>query len=181
MITTSFQLLTPPIYQIGKSIIAANIELDAPKHIFLMLFMLIDMKNRNSFFRPYYDILPQKLDNMPIFWTPVELSYLEGSYLREQIDERNMAIESDFNTICKIRPDFSEVATIHEFKWARMCVCSRNFGLVINGLQTAALGVILHQDYPSLYIVAIIIIIIIYPLTLLSPLEPVCCYIYLYT
>eukprot|EP01035_Chromulina_nebulosa_P030166 gene30166-40063_t len=48
---------------IGKSIIAANIELDAPKHIFLMLFMLIDMKNRNSFFRPYYDILPQRLDN----------------------------------------------------------------------------------------------------------------------
>eukprot|EP01036_Dinobryon_divergens_P024547 gene24547-33010_t len=124
---------------IGKSIIAANIELDAPKHIFLMLFMLIDMKNRNSFFRPYYDILPQRLDNMPIFWTPTELNYLEGSYLREQIDERNMAIESDYSTICKIRPDFSEIATIHEFKWARMCVCSRNFGLVINGLQTAAL------------------------------------------
>eukprot|EP01035_Chromulina_nebulosa_P036326 gene36326-48928_t len=78
---------------------------------------------------------------MPIFWTPTELNYLEGSYLREQIDERNMAIESDYSTICKIRPDFSEIATIHEFKWARMCVCSRNFGLVINGLQTAALGI----------------------------------------
>ena len=23
--------------------------------------------------------------------------------------------------------------------WARMCVCSRNFGLVINGIRTAAL------------------------------------------
>lgn len=26
-----------------------------------------------------------------------------------------------------------------EFMWARMCVCSRNFGLVINGIRTAAL------------------------------------------
>lgn len=104
-----------------------------------MLFMLIDMKNRSSFFKPYYDILPQKLNNMPIFWTPEELKYLEGSYLREQIDERNAAIEADYNTICKVRPDFADIATIHEFKWARMCVCSRNFGLVINGVQTAAL------------------------------------------
>jgi len=124
---------------IGKAIIASNIDLDAPKHIFLMLYMLVDMKNTNSFFKPYYDILPQKLDNMPIFWTQEELKYLEGSYLREQIDERNSAIEADYKAICKICPEFVDFATLHEFKWARMCVCSRNFGLVINGTQTAAL------------------------------------------
>ena len=54
---------------VGRAIIAANIDLDAPKHIFLMLFMLIDRKKKDSFFKPYYDILPATLHNMPVFWT----------------------------------------------------------------------------------------------------------------
>jgi histone-lysine N-methyltransferase SETD3 len=124
---------------VGQAIIEANLDLDAPKHIFLMLFMLIDMKNPNSFFKPYYDILPPTLSNMPIFWNSQELGYLQGSYLLEQIDERNRAIEADYRSICDVVPTFRSICSLDEFKWARMCVCSRNFGLVIHGLQTAAL------------------------------------------
>ena len=118
---------------------SSNIELDAPKHIFLMVFMLLDMKNPASFFRPYYDILPPTLSNMPIFWKSHELAYLEGSFLLTQIEERKEAIEADYHAICNIAPEFGRLATLDEFKWARMCVCSRNFGLIINGLRTAAL------------------------------------------
>jgi histone-lysine N-methyltransferase SETD3 len=125
--------------QIGQVIIKSRIELDAPKHIFLMIFMLVDRKNPNSFFKPYYDILPPTLNNMPIFWEPAELKYLTGSYLLEQIDERNVAIEADYLAICGVAPEFRQICTLQEFKWARMCVCSRNFGLTINGIQTAAM------------------------------------------
>ncbi len=124
---------------IGRAILTSNIELDAPKHIFLMIFMLIDRKNPKSFFKPYYDVLPPTLSNMPIFWTAEELKYLEGSYVLHQIHERNEAIETDYNAICDIAPHFSSIATLTEFKWARMCVCSRNFGLIVNGIRTAAL------------------------------------------
>jgi len=79
------------------------------------------------------------LHNMPIFWKPHELQYLEGSYLLEQIEERNQAIESDYDAICSVYAPFRSICTLDEFKWARMCVCSRNFGLVVNGIQTAAL------------------------------------------
>lgn len=158
--------------------LASNLPLDAPKHIFLMLFMLTDRRDPTSFFKvralrvlnvlvgrgvgwtwlydvrggptnhqhhrhlhppthththnpippdadshtppqptttahpptlitrnviaqttthppllpyypqPYYDILPRTLANMPIFWSPVELGYLQGSYLLTQIEER---------------------------------------------------------------------------------------------
>jgi histone-lysine N-methyltransferase SETD3 len=126
--------------EIGRVILASNVELDAPKHIFLMIFMLVDRKNPKSFFKPYYDILPATLSNMPIFWTKEELAFLQGSYLLEQISERNAAIEADYESICNIYPAFhTSIATLQEFKWARMCVCSRNFGLVVNGVQTAAL------------------------------------------
>eukprot|EP01031_Cornospumella_fuschlensis_P026807 gene26807-32388_t len=124
---------------VGRAIIRANLDLDAPKHIFLMVFMLIDRKDPNSFFKPYYDILPETLSNMPIFWSAEELQYLKGSYLLNQIEERNAVIEADYEAICSVVPHFRSFSTLQEFKWARMCVCSRNFGLSINGLQTAAL------------------------------------------
>lgn len=124
---------------IGQKILQSNISLDAPKHIFLMLFMLIDRQNPTSFFKPYYDILPSTLHNMPIFWTEEELGYLQGSYLLTQIDERKLAIDHDYQNICRIAPEFADVCTVEEFAWARMCVCSRNFGLIVHGLRTAAL------------------------------------------
>lgn len=76
---------------------------------------------------------------MPIFWTDEELKYLEGSYMLQQIEERALAIESDYAAICHIVPEFRSLVTIEDFRWARMCVCSRNFGLMINGIRTAAL------------------------------------------
>ena len=78
---------------VGRAVLTADLELDAPKHVFLMLFMLIDRKQPGSHFKPYYDILPPTLSNMPIFWNKEELALLEGSYLLTQIDERNAAIE----------------------------------------------------------------------------------------
>jgi protein-histidine N-methyltransferase len=104
-----------------------------------MVFMLLDRKDPSSFFAPYYDILPPTLNNMPIFWNEAELKNLEGSYLLDQIDERNAAISADYSAICNVVPQFHMVATLDEFKWARMCVCSRNFGLIVNGVRTAAL------------------------------------------
>lgn len=97
---------------IGKAIISSNIELDAPKHIFLMVYMLIDMKNPNSFFKPYYDILPTNLCNMPIFWTNEELALLEGSYMLQQIEERKKAIENDYTLIKSVYPNLVELCDL---------------------------------------------------------------------
>ena len=104
-----------------------------------MLFMLIDRKDPDSFFKPYYDILPPTLHNMPIFWSTDELAWLRGSYLLSQIDERNVAIARDYQKICDLVPSFVGICNLEEFKWARMCVCSRNFGMIINDVRTAAL------------------------------------------
>ena len=124
---------------VGQAILSSGVELDAPKHIFLMLFMLLDRKKPDSFFKPYYDILPPTLSNMPIFWSEEEIDLLKGSYVQIQVSDRRLAIESDYNTICEIAPLFRSQVTLEEFGWARMCVCSRNFGIHVNGLRTAAL------------------------------------------
>ena len=125
---------------IGQAILRSDLDLDAPKHIFLMVYLLWDRKvnGDKSFFSPYYDILPPTLRNMPIFWNAEELEYLKGSYLLQQIEDRNEAIAEDYHAICQIAP-LAQICTLNEFKWARMCVCSRNFGLQIDGHRTSAL------------------------------------------
>jgi len=80
---------------------------------------------------------------MPVFWSPQELDCLRGSYLLQQIDDRNEAIADDYYAICQIAP-LAKICTLNEFKWARMCVCSRNFGLQIDGQRTSAL--VPHAD-----------------------------------
>jgi histone-lysine N-methyltransferase SETD3 len=132
--------------EIGQIILRSDLDLDAPKHIFLMIFLLWDLKvNRdNSFFKPYHDILPKTLSNIPVFWNDDELEYLKGSYLLTQISDRIDAITDDYYAICQVAPKLQDIATIEEFKWARMCVCSRNFGLQIDGHRTSAL--VPHAD-----------------------------------
>jgi histone-lysine N-methyltransferase SETD3 len=135
---------------IGQAILRSDLDLDAPKHIYLMVYLLWDRKlnGSRSFFHPYYEILPQTLRNMPIFWTQEELDGLKGSYLLQQIEDRNDAIAEDYHAICQIAP-LAQICTLDEFKWARMCVCSRNFGLQIDGHRTSAL--VPHADMLNHY------------------------------
>jgi hypothetical protein len=147
LITVEMGQATP----LGQKILNSDLDLDAPKHIFLMIYVLWDRKvnGEKSFFHPYYEILPRTLQNMPIFWSPEELNLLEGSYLLEQIADRNDAIREDFNSICRVAPELQQLCTLDEFKWARMCVCSRNFGLQIDGHRTSAL--VPHADMLNHY------------------------------
>eukprot|EP00543_Licmophora_paradoxa_P005589 CAMPEP_0202444688 /NCGR_PEP_ID=MMETSP1360-20130828/3655_1 /ASSEMBLY_ACC=CAM_ASM_000848 /TAXON_ID=515479 /ORGANISM="Licmophora paradoxa, Strain CCMP2313" /LENGTH=398 /DNA_ID=CAMNT_0049060717 /DNA_START=381 /DNA_END=1577 /DNA_ORIENTATION=+ len=81
---------------------------------------------------------------MPVFWSQEELAQLEGSYLLSQIADRNEAIAEDYHSICQVAPELYDLCSLEEFKWARMCVCSRNFGLQIDGHRTSAL--VPHAD-----------------------------------
>jgi len=40
---------------------------------------------------------------MPIFWSEEELSWLKGSYIIQQIQERKAAIRKDYDVICRVR------------------------------------------------------------------------------
>ena len=81
---------------------------------------------------------------MPLFWTEEELAVLKGSHLLVQIADRAEAIREDYESIVGIAPEFAAIATLKEFQWARMIVCSRNFGLLVNGHRTSAL--VPHAD-----------------------------------
>ncbi|EQC27514.1 hypothetical protein SDRG_14714 [Saprolegnia diclina VS20] len=116
-----------------------HLEFGAPKHIFLMMYLLTDMELGNdSFFKPYYDSLPPTLHNLPVFWTDDELRWLQGSHILHQIRDRKATIARDYEAICVVDPAFRRFS-LERFMWARMIVCSRNFGISVHGFKTAAL------------------------------------------
>ena len=50
------------------------------KHIYFANFLLEDMEDEDSFFKPYYDTLPEDINNIPIIWSNKEINRLHGSY-----------------------------------------------------------------------------------------------------
>lgn len=131
---------------IGQKILQSGIDLHAPRHIYLMIYMLWDRKvnGSSSFYHPYYEILPEKFTNVPIFWSDEELKWLQGSFLIEEVKDRIQSIEEDYNDILLVAPELADFATLEEFKWARVCVTSRNFAFQMDDERMSAM--VPHAD-----------------------------------
>jgi len=114
-------------------------ELSAAKHCYLAVYILCTRGDPASHFSPYYALLPSSFPSMPLFWGPEELSWLSGSYLLEQVEDRRRNIQLDYRLITGRVPELGGLFTLDEFLWARMIVASRNFGITVDGLRTDAM------------------------------------------
>ena len=126
-------------------------KLDLPnKNIHkLVLFMLEDMESGESFFQPYYDILPDDLSHFPIFWTEDEFLFLENSHFIDDIISRRKTFYDNYKKLSTL-PGFSY--TFDDYCIIRSLVGSRNFGLNIGGDHVIAmvpLGDMFNHDIPA--------------------------------
>ena len=64
---------------IGAKMEQARLNLLSPKHSFLSSFVLQERRKENTIWEPYLDILPKSLSSFPVFFTPEEKKWLEGS------------------------------------------------------------------------------------------------------
>ena len=124
--------------EIGRIVHESGVHLTVPNHCQVIIYMLTTRAEGNSFFQPYYDILPENFDNFPIFWEDDLLNRLQGSALVQQIQERKANIRGDYDKICKVVPAFKRFS-FKEFMWCRTAVGSRNFGIVVNGVKRTAM------------------------------------------
>lgn len=46
-----------------------------------------------------------------------------------QVEERRASIQDDYERILVVAPELADIASADQFAWARMIVCSRNFGI----------------------------------------------------
>ncbi len=111
----------------------SNIELTL-----IVIYMLVTMK-KNGFFTPYYSILPNNLDNFPIFWPETILKILKGSHILNSIIERKNNYIDDYNVVCRTSELFKKTFTFNDFVTIRTLVGSRNFGININRISRSAM------------------------------------------
>lgn len=122
---------------VGKKILENKLELLSPKHSFLSTFLLQEKKNKDSFWKPYLDILPSDYDSMPIFFSEEDLAWLHGSPFLTQVKDKVSDLKKDYEAIINVAPEFA-TNTFKEFCWARMTAASRIFGIVIGEVKTDA-------------------------------------------
>ena len=108
------------------------------KIIYVMLFILETYKT-DSFYNPYYDILPKNTDNFPIFWKKEDIILMSGSNIINEIIIRQNDIIKDYEKICELIPNFKISHTVRDFIWCRTVVGSRNFGINIDNIHRVAL------------------------------------------
>lgn len=124
---------------VGKILLESEASFKDPQHVFLSVYMLMDRaQGEAAQFKHYYDSLPVAYDEIPMCWSANELQWLEGSPVRAQAKLLKDSIESDYNQILEIAPEFGKAVKrgMQDWKWARLSVCSRCFGIAIDGVET---------------------------------------------
>eukprot|EP01028_Stygiella_incarcerata_P013142 TRINITY_DN81557_c0_g1_i1.p1 TRINITY_DN81557_c0_g1~~TRINITY_DN81557_c0_g1_i1.p1 ORF type:complete len:480 (+),score=150.05 TRINITY_DN81557_c0_g1_i1:137-1441(+) len=108
----------------------------------LALVLLHEDADQNSFWRPYLDNLPRKLDTA-VYFTEEELEMLRGSNLMAVARSRNEQVKRNYEEVFPfLFEEFSalfpkEVYTLENFKWALSTVWKRSF-YVKEGEQTVS-------------------------------------------
>jgi len=127
-------------------------EMELGTHSLISIYMLEQMKSKNStFWQPYIDVIPEKYEDIPIFWNDNEVKELQGDAL-SRYNRRRDTLKNDYDTICDHCPAFSEVASLEEFMWARTAVITRTFGLKVNGQKITSnlpIDFVMHANQPD--------------------------------
>ena len=92
----------------------------------LVLFMLFDMFDHHSFFKPYYNYMPDFVDeNNPIIYSKELIEKYKVTELDSEIDLGKQYLKHSFDSIKQFMP---KSRTIEEFEKIFLLVGSRNFG-----------------------------------------------------
>lgn len=125
---------------IGKLMMEKKLrpQLLSPKHTFLGTYIMQEKrKPEASFYKEYLNILPKDITEFPVFFKDEEMSWLDGSWLKDKITDKRREIKQDYDLCCNEVPEFAQFP-LQEYTEVRMIVASRIFGITVNGTKTDA-------------------------------------------
>jgi len=115
----------------------------------LMVWLINELANKESFWAPYLSTLPTDFSSFPIFWSEEDLAELQASSLRETIVSSKKLLEQTFARLSKnliqANPTlFPNGLTYEQYIWAYCVVSSRawTFG---NNFVLVPLGDLLNH------------------------------------
>jgi hypothetical protein len=127
-------------------------EMELGTHSLISIYMLEEMKNKEStYWQPYIDVIPERYEDIPIFWSDAEVKELQGDAL-SRYQRRRETLKNDYDQIVDHCPGFKDTATLEEFMWARTAVITRCFGIKVNGQKITSnlpIDFVMHANQPD--------------------------------
>jgi len=127
-------------------------QMELGTHSLISIYMLEEMKTKEStFWQPYIDVIPERYEDIPIFWSDAEVNELQGDALK-RYQRRRDTLKNDYDNVCDKCPGFKDTATLEEFMWARTAVITRCFGIKVNGVKITSnlpIDFVMHANQPD--------------------------------
>ena len=115
-----------------RKLIRNNVSFISPAHVYISIYIVETFDDPTHFFYPYYQILPEHLNNVPLFWSDAERDELRGSHFLKLINNKITKLQNEYNKIIETVPYFKNLANFAKYKYIRLLVASRNFTIKIN-------------------------------------------------
>jgi len=97
----------------------------SPAVCYFTMFLLSEKSNKDSFYKPYVDILPDDYFNIGLFFDEYETHWLRGSTLFEEVRGKKEEMKKFFNLV---KDEFN--CSFEDFCWAYSNANSKNFNYV---------------------------------------------------
>ena len=130
-------IITPQLgesTEIGKKIINTSVKVYWDYLVFITVFLMTEMHNPNSKWKPYMDVYPRIGTIFPIFYNDHEKSLLKGTPMLDQIDSEYRILSEEYKRLVQAIPEFSEF-TEEEYIRNKVIVVSRIFCVKMNGVR----------------------------------------------
>jgi len=119
--------------EIGKLVLKSGVKVNWDYLVYITIFLIDEMKNPNSKWKPYLDVYPKLANNFPIFYNEYERSLLKGTPMLEHIVSEYNLIKDEYNRICSAVPEFKKF-TAEEYIRNKILVVSRIFYVKMHGV-----------------------------------------------
>ena len=97
---------------IVKKLIDFDVVFFSEKHVYLSIYIAETISDPGHFFQPYYSMLPENLDNIPLFWDNEEMELLlAGSNIISDIKKKQRDITVEYKSIIRYVPSFKAISS----------------------------------------------------------------------
>ena len=120
----------------ARQVRPAALELSS-EHSELAVWLLVEQRDPQSVFQPYFAALPRSFPRFPINATPAARALLDGSLTGTMLERLCADLTADHAKLAAHAPSLS--LGLDDLVWARTCVASRSFRLGIDGRDTTVL------------------------------------------
>jgi len=130
-------IITPQLGKetdIGRQIEKKKVKISWDYLVYITIFLMIEMHNPKSKWKPYLDVYPRLVNNFPIFYTNEEKRLLTGTPMLEHIATEYKMLSEEYKRLVTAIPEFKQF-TEEEYIRNKVLVVSRIFYVKIHGVE----------------------------------------------